>query len=141
MESSGEYVISDELLAEIQEQFKLWATFLNTGIGLLSFTLAVASLGTNVPWFNAFLSMIVILIIRKQGAHYFPAKVRELRKLAKTDEKAKVLLKGLESEYLSFKTLLLGYPVLLIGLIFLLLVIMSPAITKHLPSLGGYFGI
>ena len=141
MDTEEKYTITDEFLDEIREQFKLWATFLNTGIGLLSFTLAIACLGTNIPWVNALLSMLIIVCIRVQGKHYFPSKVKDLRKRAKEDEKAKVLLKGLESEFLSFKTLITGYPIFLIGFLFLFLVIFSPFLVNIIPTLGGYFGI
>ncbi len=134
------YEITDELLEELREQFKLWATFLNTGIGLLSFTFAIACLGTKTPWLNALLSMIVIMLIRVQGTHYFPQKIRELRKAAKVDNKAKILYKGLESEFLNTKVLLTKYPIFLIGYIFLCFVIFSPLLIKAIPSLALYVG-
>ncbi len=139
---SGEenYTITNDFLEEIRNQFKVWASFLNTGIGLLSFTLAIASLGTNIPWVNATLSVIVVVFIRQQGKHYFPEKVKELRERAKTDAKAKVLLKGLESEFLNFKTLVMGYPIFLVGFVSLMLVALSPLIIKLIPSLAFYFG-
>lgn len=140
MNSEEVYIITDELLDEIRDQFKLWATFLNTGVGLMSFTLAIACLGTNTPWINALLSMLIIILIRVQGKHYFPSKVEDLRRRAKEDNKAKVLLKGLESEFLSFKTLVTGYPIFLIGFIFLSLVMISPLLVEAIPALGDYLG-
>lgn len=134
------YEVSDELLNELRDQFKLWATFLNTGVGLLSFTLAIACLGTKMPWFNALLSMIVVMLIRVQGTHYFPQKVRELRKAAKTDNKAKILYKGLESEFLNTRTLFMKYPIFLIGYLFLCFVIFSPLLVKAVPFLALYVG-
>lgn len=140
MSAEEKYTITDEFLEDIRDQFKVWASFLNTGIGLLSFTLAIASLGTNIPWVNATLSLIVIVCIRQQGKHYFPVKVKELRERAKNDAKAKVLLKGLESEFLSFKTLIMGYPIFIVGFVFLTLVALSPLIISLVPSLAFYFG-
>lgn len=137
---SHTYEISNKLLEDLREQFKLWAIFLNTGIGLLSFTLAIACLGTNAPWFNASLSMAVVVLVRVQGIHYFPKKISELRKAAKTDKKAKVLYKGLESEFLNIKFLLTKCPIFLIGYVFLCFVIFSPLLIKIIPSLVLYVG-
>ncbi|MDP5208858.1 hypothetical protein [Microbulbifer sp. 2205BS26-8] len=141
MEAEEKYTITNEFLDEVREQFKLWATFLNTGVGLLSFTLAIACLGTNIPWVNALLSMLIIICFRVQGKHYFPSKVKYLRQRAKEDERAKILLKGLESEFLGFRTLIIGYPIFFIGFFFLFLVIFSPLLVNIIPALGRYFGI
>ena len=135
-----EYVISDELIAELREQFRVWAAFLNSGIGLMSFTLAIASLGTATPWFNALLSMILVLMIRVMGRKFFPSKIDDLRKKAKNNDKARVLLNGLQSEFLSFKALLKGYPVFLFGYLFLCFVIFSPFIGKYITVVKNYVG-
>lgn len=140
MNTEEQYIITDEFLSEIREQFKLWAHFLNTSIGLMSFTLAIACLGTNVPWFNALLSMLIIICIRIQGTSYFPSKVKSLRQRAKEDEKAKVLLKGLESEFLSNKAMITTCPIFLIGFVFLSLVMFSPIFVSIIPALEYYFG-
>lgn len=137
----NDYQIDNGLVTEVREQFRLWALFLNNGIGLFSFTLGLASLGTDIPWLSALFSTVVIFLIRWQGKHYFPPKVKELREDAKKNDKAKILLKGLESEFLSFKTLFIEYPVFIFGLSFLLIILMSPLIVKAFPVLGGYFGI
>ncbi|WP_315982998.1 hypothetical protein [Aliamphritea spongicola] len=94
MSAEEQYIITDELLEEIREQFKLWATFLNTGVGLLSFTLAIACLGTGSPGINASISMLVIVLVRSQGKSYFPSKVQDLRQRAKEDKKQRSYLKG-----------------------------------------------
>jgi hypothetical protein len=48
---------------DINTDFKNWKIFLNNGIGLLSFNLAIGCLGTPSPSLNALLSLIAISIL------------------------------------------------------------------------------
>lgn len=72
------FEITDEYIEEVDTQFDLWATFLNTGIGLLAFTLGLASLGTNSPAFNAGLSVFVIILVRINGSNFFSKRNSEV---------------------------------------------------------------
>ncbi|MBF4218218.1 hypothetical protein C5616_23950, partial [Vibrio anguillarum] len=56
----GTYTIDEEYLERVEKQFKKWAMFLNNAIGILAFTLALACLGTNVPWLNACFSVLIV---------------------------------------------------------------------------------
>lgn len=134
------YTIDDVLLERIRSQFRLWAMFLNNGIGFVSFTLGLACLGTPTPWVNAGLSVVFVALIRQQGKHYFPQDIEELRNAAKENEKARILLRGLEGEFLSVKALVSQYPIFLLGFIFLMLIMFSPGIAKWSAFFSTYFG-
>ncbi|WP_157281882.1 hypothetical protein [Pelomonas sp. Root1237] len=133
--------ITDEYLTELRERFEKWADFLNMGFGLVAFTFALACLGTKTPVVNAWFSIAVLSFVRYKGSHLFPAEILRLRKLAKVDEKARVLLKGLESEFLSVKTAVTTYPIFLIGYVLLGAIAFSPVLSKVIPGLGTYVGI
>jgi hypothetical protein len=138
--SMEDYVIKDELLDKVRDQFKLWAMFLNNGVGLLSFSLGLASLGTNIPWVSAILSIVVVILIRNQGKHYFPSEIKKLRDIAKNEEKARILLKGLEAEYFSNKKMIKEYPLFLIGFVFLMSVALSPMFLGFYGSINLFYG-
>jgi hypothetical protein len=126
---------------ELREQFKKWADFLNMSFGLLSFTLALTCLGTQTPVLNAWFSLVVVTFIRYKGSHIFPAEIIRLRKAAKQDQNARIVLNGLSKEFLSVKALVIGYPVFLIGYLLLCIIAISPMLLPVVPALGTYVGM
>lgn len=136
-----EYILDDDYIEKIEAQVKLWANFLNTGVGLLAFTLAMASLGTESPVINSWLSFAVVVIVRVQGKNYFPAEIQMLKARAKSDSTAKILLDGLMSKYFGFGSNFRLYPLLVVGILLLWAVGVSPAIAKVFPQWGIYVGI
>jgi hypothetical protein len=135
-----EISVNSEYLSGLREQFQRWADFLNTAFGLLSFTLALACLGTKAPALNAWLSLVVVSFVRYKGRSLFPAEILRLRQLAKSDAAARVVLTGLSKEFLSVKALIISYPVFLIGYVLLTLVAFSPALKVAAPWLAVYVG-
>lgn len=133
--------ITDEYLSEVRERFEKWANFLNMSFGLVTFGFALACLGTKTPVINAWLSIAVLAFIRYKGNHFFPAEITRLRKLSKVDEKARILLKGLENEFLSFKVAVISYPVFLLGYFLLTAIAFSPFLSNLIPGLGTYVGL
>ncbi|WP_196361091.1 hypothetical protein, partial [Vibrio anguillarum] len=117
----GKYTIDEEYLERVEKQFKKWAMFLNNAIGILAFTLALACLGTNVPWLNACFSVLIVGYVWFQGKNNFPEEIDKLRKEAKDDKQAKLVVKALVSEHLNWKTMFTKYPVYLLGYVFLLI--------------------
>lgn len=132
--------ITDEYLAQLREKFEKWAEFLNIGFGLVAFTLGLACLGTNMPVVNAWFSIAVLFCIWFKSKHIFPKDIIQLRKLAKDDLKAKILLKGLESEFLSIKAVVTTCPVFLIGYALLAVIAFSPILSEVFPGLNAYIG-
>ena len=133
--------LDDEYVENIEAQIKLWANFLNMGIGLLAFTLGIASLGTASPVINSWLSLLVVMIVRIQGTKYFPAEIQRLRQLSKENSKAKILLDGLMAKYFAFKTNFTLYPILMVGILFLVFIALSPVISITFPLWKSYVGI
>ena len=136
----NQITIDDEYINELREQFKKWADFLNMGFGFVSFTLALTCLGTKTPSLNAWLSLVVVAFIRYKGSHIFPAEVIRLRKAAKADQNARIVLNGLNKEFLSAKAMIIGYPVFLLGYLLLCLIAVSPWVVPVMPVLGAYVG-
>jgi len=134
-------VITDEYLTDIESQFETWASYLNTGVGLVAFTLALACLGTNSPAINAWLSILVISLTYKNGRKFFPAEINNLRSLAKKDKKAKLVLDGLMKTHFGFKTNFTKYPLFMFGYIFLFLIAFSGCIKEYSTIFSSYVGI
>lgn len=98
-------------------------------------------MGTESPTINAVLSLIVIFFVRISGSQYFPHEIQQLRAKAKFDEKAKIILLGLEQKYFGFKTNFTMYPMFVFGLLFLIAVSLSTSIATILPWWGTYVGL
>ncbi|KEA62313.1 hypothetical protein ADIMK_3541 [Marinobacterium lacunae] len=64
-----------------------------------------------------------------------------MRKAAKLDQNARIVLNGLSKEFLSVKAMILGYPVFLIGYVLLCIIAVSPLLIPVMPALGSYVGI
>lgn len=133
--------LSDEYLENIAAQFEKWAEFLNSAIGLLAFTLGLASLGTKIPWISATLSMFIVFLVRAGGGHVFPSEIERLRRASKSDKKADVIVKGLIEKHLNANVLILKYPVFLLGMLFLFSVAASPLLVLIAPFLATYYGL
>lgn len=136
----SEFVLSDQYLEDIERQFKKWAEFLNSALGILAFTLALASLGTKMPWLSAVLCIVVVAFVRAEGGHILPSEIERIRKEARNDEKAKVLLAGLSKKHLGISVLILKYPVFVIGTLLLFSVAVSPLLVDFFPSLAAFYG-
>lgn len=110
--------ITQETIEEIETEYAKWAEFLNVGVGLLSFSLAISCLGTTRTDVTAFLSLLFMLLFMVYGQKHFPRKLRELRKasLVGIDE---LLLHGIERKYFGRKSLFKHFPIFLAGWFFL----------------------
>lgn len=136
----SEILVTDEYINKLREQFKKWADFLNIGFGFVSFSLALACLGTKTPVLNAWFSLAVVTFIRYNGSHIFPSEILRLRKFAKTDQSARVVLDGLQKEFMSLKAMIVGYPIFLLGYILLAVIAGSPRLIPIFPFLQIYVG-
>ena len=136
----SEILVTDEYINELREQFKKWADFLNIGFGLMSFTLALACIGTKTPVLNAWFSLAVVTFIRYKGSNVFPLEILRLRKAAKTEKSARVVLDGLQKEFMSLKAMIVDYPIFLLGYILLALIAGSPGLIPLFPFLQVYVG-
>jgi len=128
-------------LEKIDSQFEVWANFLNLGLGITSFTFALASLGTESPVFNSILSLVVVLILRIRGKEYFPTEYSRLRDLAQKNPQAKIAFDGLQKKYFGFASNFTRYHLFMFGLVFLLLIPLSHQIAKFFPWWGTYVGV
>ena len=132
----NEIILDDKYMTDLREQFKKWAVFLNSIFGIASFTFAIACLGTKTPWLNAWFSLIVVGFIYREKSHIFPKEILRLRMEAKNDEKARVILTGLTTEFLSLWVAITQYPVFLIGYGLLVLIALSPLIGFMSPTVN-----
>lgn len=76
--------IKEETLLEIESQLESWHDFINSVLGLASFTFALACLGTPWPSQTAVFSLLFVLLMAWSGHKRFPPKLKLLRK-KKTD--------------------------------------------------------
>lgn len=118
---------------DINADFNNWKIFLNNGIGLVSFNLAIGCLGTTTPSLNAFLSLIAISILYCLGYPAFVKSLRDLRRSSKDNEFAKEIVRGIERTKLTPKILLAQYTLFLFGFFFLVFVFALPETIKYFP--------
>ncbi|WP_152558641.1 hypothetical protein [Endozoicomonas numazuensis] len=128
-------------LDAIIDELEQWFSFLNTVIGIMSFTLALACLGTNTPAFNALLSVIIVILAVEQQKRFYLEKVRKLRKSAKKNETADLILEGFESRHLSTIKIMLRLPMYWLGFGLLICIMISPQVFNGHPLLIEYFNL
>jgi hypothetical protein len=116
---------------ELTKQFARWEEFLNISIGLVSLNLALACLGTHRPSTYAAFCFVSVMAIRIGGARYFPEKLREARKKAKSNMKFKDKGKEIVGRFLSIRRLLTNYLPFLIGILMLVFIMLS-----HVAEIG-----
>ncbi len=100
----------------LKKELNEWWFYLNSGIGLVAFNLAIAIQGTPHPPFNALLSFLFLAAFHFYMAKvYFPSKILYIRK--SNDEKimkafrlyVEKNLMGIRQTFLSAPAFLIGY--------------------------------
>jgi hypothetical protein len=122
----------------LDNEFKAWEDFLNNVIGVLAFTLAMASIGTNSPSTNAFISMLFLLILMGNRRSLFPAILVMLRakeNRTRTEEESR---KSIERGRLGLKAFLRRYSVYVAGWLFLVFVVSLHRLSDFWPSISLY---
>ncbi|KGD64047.1 hypothetical protein Y5S_02587 [Alcanivorax nanhaiticus] len=112
---------------EIRLEADKHSEFLNTALGLLTFTLALTCLSFDHPQRAAIICLGVVIPVYIQAWKHFPKSITALRELVKDtdDEHAKQLLRYLEGKYLGFRSMLTKNVLLWYGLIFYFLVLLD----------------
>jgi len=129
----------EKTVKEMEAQFKEWQFFLNNGIGILAFTLALGCLGTHAPSLNALLSFIFLSAIYCLGRKNFSQLYKELRNKKSKTTVEKVFYAGATKHFLGYQKILASYTVFFIGYLFLAFVMFGNLLNKYFPALGGYF--
>ncbi|MCW8349283.1 hypothetical protein MD535_25200 [Vibrio sp. ZSDZ65] len=126
----GNYSLNSQYTKKVEKQFEKWAEFLNGVVGILAFTLGLASLGTPTPSVSAIFSTVIVIYVWNRGKHHFPKEIDNLRKAAKSDGEAELLLRGLLSKHFGILSLIKKYPAYLVGYLFLLSIVISPFVYR-----------
>jgi hypothetical protein len=102
--------------------------FLNIGLGLVAFTLALGCIGTPSPEKSAWLCFPVIVGLAFWAVRHFPPTIIALRKLEKEtgDSQVSEVRKRLEKKYIGIKALITKNFLYWFGLAFFLGVLGSP---------------
>lgn len=113
-----------ENIQELETQIREWEFFLNSTIGILGFTFALACLGTNSPSLNGFLSLVFLSCVYKLGLKHFPPMLKELRNRSeRRDAQEDIFYLGSMKRYFSLKRAILNNPLFVSGYLFLAFVI------------------
>ncbi len=130
----------NEFVAEMEEQFPIWFEKLNLVVGLGSLGFAFVAFKSEhselVGWFLFVIMVGVILSIR----HYFPKKLKLLRKKKEKTLLEKVVLKGVESEFLGVSKFFVDGFVYWVGLFSLFAVANGFKTVLHTKILPVLFG-
>jgi hypothetical protein len=115
-----------------EEEFKLEAKkqseFLNSVIGIVSFTLALTCMGFDKPDNAAILCLGIIIPLLIQSANHYPVTLKAIRDLEKTEDDPHIteVRKYLEGKYLGYKALFTTNIIFIYGIGIYLLVLVKP---------------
>nr|WP_294864225.1 hypothetical protein [uncultured Pseudogulbenkiania sp.] len=110
--------ITDDTIAQIEQEYAKWAEFLNVGVGLFSFSLGISCLGAPRTDIAGLISLLFMLLFMAYGSNQFPGRIKELRK-AELQGLDELVLIGLEKKYFGIGRILRSMPVFLVGWLFL----------------------
>lgn len=112
----------------VKKEAKRHNEFLNSAIGLLTFTLGLTCLGFDHPQRAALVCLGVIIPVFIQAWGYFPETIKTLRELVKetNDPHAVRVLKYLEKKYIGIRSLVTKNILYWYGLGFYLVVLLEP---------------
>ncbi len=113
--------ITREDVRRIESEYAKWKEILNVGVGVLSFTLGIACLGTPCPGLWATVSLAFVLVLFLHFRRYFPKTIRHLRK-QELEAIDALTLQGIENKYFSGAALFAGFGGYWFGFLFLCLV-------------------
>lgn len=108
-------------LSAIEAEYAKWKEICNGVVGVIAFTLAVASLGTPCPSVWAWASSVFVVLLMGHMQVHFPKIIRALREseLAELDQ---LVLQGIEKKYFNLRAAVTSFNVYLFGWIFLVFV-------------------
>jgi hypothetical protein len=92
----------ETLINNFEKELKEWIRFLNFEIGLLTYLMGLACLGTSKPRFYAIISFIVVSLIMGITFSKFPKTLKELRLKAKEQQNLadNIISKNLDKFYI-----------------------------------------
>lgn len=113
---------------EVMQEAKKHNEFLNSAIGLLTFTLGLTCLGFDHPQRAALVCLGVIIPVYVQAWSHFPQTIKTLREIAKetNDAHAIKVVRYLEGKYLGIRSLVTRNITYWYGLGFYLAVLIDP---------------
>lgn len=121
-------------LDSIRHEFETWQSFLNNTIGVLAFTLGLASLGTHSPSFNAALSIAFLLSVSYSARQIFPNTYKKIRDKKNKSEEEEIFFKGLTKHHFSIHK----YAVYALGYSYLVFIATSSHWVTIFPALTSY---
>ena len=129
-----------EIITKISNAFPVWFEKLNLVVGLTALGFAVYAFKSEHPEIYGWFFILAILVVMFALRHYFPKDLKSLRKKKDKSLLESVVLKGIESHFLSMRKSLVEAPVYWIGLGSLFSVangFKAVFVSKVLPFLGG----
>ncbi len=121
---------------KLDEQFHPWRDYLNHVIGVLAFSFALGSLGTNSPSTNAFISFLFILAMIKCGP--FPQILEMLEAKENRTQTEENSRQTILKNKLGKSTLFSDHLIYFLGWIALALVMASTPSSKYCPLIATY---
>ena len=131
---------ANEFVAEMEEQFPTWFEKLNLVVGLVSLGFAALAFKSEEPELVGWFLFIVVLGVMYSIRHYFPNNLKLLRTKKEKTTLEKVILKGVESQFLGLSKVVVGGFVYWVGLLSLFAVangFKTTLLTKILPIFTG----
>ena len=120
------------------ELFKPWRYFLNNVVGVLAFSLGMASLGTDSPSTNATISMLFLFILIFNKRRLFPPQLIMLRTKDNRTQTEEDCRRSIEKKQIGLSSLFKLYTVYASGWAFLIFVAASKQAAKWSPLIDRF---
>jgi len=121
---------------KLAEQFNTREDYFNNILGVLAFSFALGSLGTNSPSINATISLLFIITLMKFGP--FPPLVNMLRSKDNRTQSEENTRITIESKNLGIHAILTRYTICVLGCLALAFVISSNTLGNYFPIIKHY---
>jgi len=129
-----------EFVNEMEDQFPTWFEKLNLVVGLVSLGFAALAFKSDQPELVGWFLFVIVLGVMYSIRHYFPRNLKLLRNKKEKTILEKVVLKGVESQFLGLSKIVVGGFVYWVGLLSLFAVangFKTVLLTKILPIIAG----
>lgn len=102
----------------IEAEIETWREYLNSTVGILTFTIALACLSLPSPQIYAFGSLLFLCLVGFSNASRFPPTLRALRDKDRSAEED-IVYRGIQSRYFGFWSAIKTVPIFIGSWVFL----------------------
>lgn len=107
---------------KIRGEVSQWQDFLNTFVGVISFSIAIAIAGLKAKFLWSCLSVVFLMCLVFPQMKKWPPTILALKKKKQRTDRETILYKGLMDEFFCFKAIVLNFSAYWFGVLMLIAV-------------------